>query len=66
MPEIIFEINTETGRMEMKIEGVQGPQCADVAAIVKDLAGPPEHEENTREFYTLLNIKPQVQNKRTP
>ena len=44
MPEINFTIDPQTGEMEMKVEGVQGPQCADVAKIVTDLAGAPEQE----------------------
>jgi hypothetical protein len=64
MPEINFTIDSHTGEMEMKVEGVQGPQCADVAKIVTELTGAPGREENTREFFTPAIIKPQVQNKK--
>lgn len=64
MPEINFTIDQQTGEMEMKVEGVQGPQCADVAKIVTELTGAPEHEENTREFYARPNVRPQIQNKK--
>jgi len=37
MPEINFTIDEQTGEMEMKVEGVQGPQCADVAKIITEL-----------------------------
>lgn len=64
MPEINFTIDEQTGEMEMKVEGVQGPQCADVAKLVTELLGAPELEENTEEFYARPNVRPQVQNKR--
>jgi len=64
MPEINFTIDAQTGEMEMKVEGVQGPQCADVAKLVTELLGAPEIEENTEEFYARPNVRPQVQNKR--
>ena len=50
MPEINFSIDPQTGEMEMKVEGVQGPQCADVAKIVTELTGAPQQEENTKEY----------------
>jgi hypothetical protein len=56
MPEINFTIDEQTGEMEIKVEGVQGPQCADVAKIVTELTGAPEHEENTNEFYARTNV----------
>ncbi len=64
MPEINFTIDTHTGEMEKKVEGVQGPQCADVAKIVTELTGAPEREENTKEFYVRPNIRPQIQSKK--
>ena len=64
MPEINFTIDTQTGEMEMKVEGVQGPQCADVAKIVTELTGAPAIEENTREFHARPCVKPQVQGKK--
>jgi hypothetical protein len=64
MPEINFTIDEQTGEMEMKVEGVQGPQCADVAKIVTELTGAPEREENTKEFYARPQVRPQIQNKK--
>ena len=64
MPEINFTINEQTGEMEMKVEGVQGQQCADIAKIVTELTGAPEREENTQEFYARSNVRPQIQNKK--
>ena len=60
MPEVEFTINTETGEMEMKVEGVQGASCADVARIAKELLGTPKREENTPEFYARTQVKGQV------
>lgn len=57
MPEVEFTINTETGEMEMHIEGVKGESCADVAKLAKELLGNPAREENTPEFY----VRPQTQ-----
>jgi hypothetical protein len=64
MPEINFTIDEQTGEMEMKVEGIQGPQCADVAKLAIELIGTPEHEENTSEFYARISVKPQIQNKK--
>ena len=65
MPEINFTIDAQTGEMEMKVEGVQGPQCADVAKIVTELTGAPQQEENTKEYYARPNVRPQIQNKKS-
>jgi len=64
MPEINFTIDSQTGEMEMKVEGVRGPQCADVAKIITELTGAPERDGNTPEFYACPTIRPQVQNKK--
>ena len=56
MPEINFTIDEQTGEMEMKVEGVQGPQCADVAKIVTELTGAP-HVRNVKTSLTLRNSK---------
>ena len=64
MPEVEFTINTETGEMEMKVEGVQGPSCADVARLAKELLGEPEREENTPEFYARTQVKGQIKGNR--
>jgi hypothetical protein len=64
MPEINFTIDEQTGEMEVKVNGVQGPQCADVAKIVTELTGAPGLEENTEEFYARPNVRPQIQNRK--
>ena len=63
MPEVEFTINTETGEMEMHIEGVKGASCADVAKIAKELLGTPEREENTPEFYVRPQTNRQIQSR---
>jgi hypothetical protein len=63
MPEIEFTINTKTGEMEMKVEGVQGPACSDIAKIAAELLGHPAREENTREFYVRPQINARVQSR---
>ena len=62
MPEVEFTINTETGEMEMHIEGIKGAACADVAKLAKELLGAPAREENTPEFY----VRPQALKKIQP
>ncbi|MGH9842210.1 MAG: DUF2997 domain-containing protein [Blastocatellia bacterium] len=64
MPEINFTIDEQTGEMEMKVEGVQGPQCADIAKLVTELLGAPEREENTKEVYARPAIRPLIQGKK--
>ncbi|GAC1405064.1 MAG: hypothetical protein NVSMB56_19530 [Pyrinomonadaceae bacterium] len=49
--------------MEMEVEGVQGPACADIAGIATELLGAPTREENTREFYARAQTVPQVRNR---
>jgi len=64
MPEVEFSINTETGEMEMHIEGIKGASCNDVAKIAKELLGAPEREEVTPEFYQRPQVTPQVKAKK--
>jgi hypothetical protein len=64
MPEINFTIDAQTGEMEMKVKGVQGPQCADVAKIVTEQTGAPQQEENTKDYYARPDVRPQIQNKK--
>ena len=60
MPEIEFKIDTETGEMEMKVAGITGASCADVARMAEELLGAPAHSENTREFH----LRPETQTRR--
>lgn len=64
MPEVEFKINTETGEMEIHIEGIKGAACADVAKLAKELLGTPAREENTPEFYARPQVQKQIQPKK--
>lgn len=64
MPEVEFTINTETGEMEMHIEGIKGAACGDVAKLAKELLGAPAREENTPEFYARPQVQKQIQPKK--
>ncbi len=64
MPEIEFSINTETGEMQMHIEGIKGASCSDVAKLAKELLGAPAREELTPEFYQRPHVAPQVKAKK--
>lgn len=57
MPEVEFTLDTETGEMVMKVAGVVGTSCAEVAKLAEELLGTPTHQENTPEFY----LHPKVQ-----
>ncbi len=63
MPEIEFTINNETGEMDMRIDGIQGPGCADIADKVKEVLGKPSAEENTPEYHVRTRNNRQVQGK---
>lgn len=63
MPEIEFTINNETGEMDMRIEGVHGPSCSDIADKVKEVLGAPSAEENTPDFHVRAYTSRQVQGK---
>lgn len=54
MPEIEFTIDTETGKCDTRINGVQGPVCEKTARELKRILGIPKADQKTAEFY----IKP--------
>lgn len=56
MAEIEFTINTETGKCETKINGIQGPACEKTAMKVKQVLGSPTTDRKTVEFH----VKPQA------
>ena len=64
MPEVEFSIDTETGELEMHIEGIKGASCSEVARLAKELLGTPEREEVTPEFYQRPHVAPQVKAKK--
>ncbi|HMX27590.1 MAG TPA: DUF2997 domain-containing protein [Blastocatellia bacterium] len=65
MPEINFTIEEQSGELELKIAGVSGAQCADVAKLVTELLGEPAREENTPEFYVRAQVRPPIQSNRS-
>ena len=63
MPEIEIEINTETGEMESKIQGIAGSSCEKTAEAIKKVFGKPSRDEQTREFTIQPQIKRQIKGK---
>ena len=51
MPELEFTIDTGSGEFQLHVHGIAGPACEDAAAIVKELAGEPGHQEATAEYF---------------
>lgn len=56
MPEIEFTIDTETGKCETQINGIQGPACEQTARRLRQVLGAPATDQKTAEFH----IKPQA------
>ncbi len=56
MPEIEFTIDTETGKCETQINGIQGPACEQTARQLRQVIGAPTTDLKTAEFH----IKPQT------
>ncbi len=56
MPEIEFTIDTETGKCDTEIKGVQGPACEHAARQLKQILGAPTTDRKTKEHY----VKPQT------
>ncbi len=55
MPEIEFTIDTETGKCETEIKGIQGSACEQTARQLRQVLGSPTTDRKTAEFH----IKPQ-------
>jgi len=56
MPEIEFTIDTENGKCETEIKGIQGPACEQTAQRLKQLLGIPEVDQKTKDY--LAKPKP--------
>lgn len=54
MREIEFTIDTEAGKCETKINGIQGPACEKTARQLKQVLGTPTTDKKTAEF----NVRP--------
>jgi len=63
MPEIEFTIDTETGKCETEIKGIQGAACEKAAKELKRLLGTPTVDKNTKEFYAKPEVKRQIKGK---
>lgn len=65
MPEIEFTIDPMTGKLDVRVKGIRGPSCQDVAKLVEDFLGKPAVDRNTAEYYQKPRVHPQIQPKRT-
>ncbi len=63
MPEIEFNINTETGECQTEIKGIQGAACERTAQQLKQLMGDPTVDQKTKEYFAKPEIKRQVKGK---
>jgi hypothetical protein len=60
MPEVEFVIDRATGRLELRVRGIAGPACDDVARLAKELLGAPGREEQTAEYRLRPGVRPRV------
>ena len=60
MPEIEFEIDATTGDLTMRVKGVAGPACEDVATLARELLGTPASDQNTAEYFVRFQATSQV------
>lgn len=60
MPEIEFRIDTETGKCETEIKGVQGAACEKAARELKQLLGNPTVDRKTKEYFATVQTKKQI------
>lgn len=63
MPEIEFKIDTETGKCETEIKGIQGAACEKTAKQLRKLLGAPEVDRKTAEYHAKPQIKQQIKGK---
>lgn len=63
MPEIEFNINTETGECRTEIKGIQGAACEKTAQQLKQLLGDPTVDRKTKEYFAQTQTKRQVKGK---
>jgi hypothetical protein len=60
VPEVEFVIDRETGRLELRVRGIAGPACDDVARLARELLGAPGREEQTAEYRLRPAVMPRV------
>ena len=63
MPEIEFKIDTETGKCETEIKGIQGVACEKAAQQLKQLLGNPAVDKKTKEYFVQPQTKQQIKGK---
>ena len=60
MREIEFTIDTETGKCETRINGIQGPACEQTAMKLRRALGTPTTDQKTAEFHVKSTPKRRV------
>lgn len=60
MPEVEFTIDTETGKCETEINGIQGSACEKTAQQLRQVLGTPATDLKAPEFYIKSQTKRQV------
>lgn len=63
MPEIEFLIDTETGKCETEIKGIQGVACEKAARELKQLLGNPTVDKKTKEYFARPEVRQQIKGK---
>ena len=63
MPEIEFTIDTETGKCDTEIKGVQGPACEKAAMHLKQVLGGPSVDRKTKEYYAKPQVRRKIESK---
>ena len=63
MPEIEFIIDTETGKCDTEIKGIQGAACEKAARELKQLLGNPTVDKKTKEYFVKPEVKRQIKGK---
>jgi predicted nucleic acid-binding Zn ribbon protein len=60
MPEIEFTIDTESGKCETQINGIQGSACEKTAQQLRQVLGAPTIDLKTTEFHVKPRAKRRV------
>lgn len=63
MPEIEFTIDTETGKCETRINGIQGPACEDATKRLKQLLGAPAVDQKTKDYFARPKLLRRIESK---
>jgi len=63
MPEVEFTIDTETGKCETEVKGIQGPACESAARHLKQLLGSPAVDKKTKEYHAKVQPKRRIESK---